>query len=154
MNVTLAVHLSLDRLAILDRSLSTWKGPVSIAVYAAVKTMDDSFLEWQRMYVEKKVKSLTLPKGSHVQLLVGREDQVKEYPINTLRNVAIAISATPYVFLIDADFQPSPDVETDFLTAAQEVKRTKTANLKVGFIVPAFEFLDSPQVIHLILISS
>jgi hypothetical protein len=46
--LTLGVHVSLDRLSILDKSLMTWKGKVSLAIFATVKDVNRGLLEWQR----------------------------------------------------------------------------------------------------------
>lgn len=74
-------------------------------------------------------------------IVVGAEDD--EYPINTLRNLAIKNVNTRFMLLLDADFQPSPDIEKHFLSIEEKLNGTSG----YAFVVPAFEYIDQPQVI-------
>ena len=50
-NITLVIQVSLDRLMILEHSLQTWKGPISLVIYVPVKDMKEGILDWQRLVV-------------------------------------------------------------------------------------------------------
>lgn len=47
-SITLGTHVSLDRLAILEKNLASWKGPVSLAVFVPVKKLSSGLDSWQR----------------------------------------------------------------------------------------------------------
>lgn len=47
-SVTLVTQVSMDRLAVLEKTLQTWTSPVSLAVYVPVKDMAEGLVEWQR----------------------------------------------------------------------------------------------------------
>lgn len=46
--LTLVTQVSMDRLNVLERSLQTWTGPVSIAIYVPVKDGVLGIQDWQR----------------------------------------------------------------------------------------------------------
>lgn len=47
-SVTLVTQVSMDRLSVLEKTLQTWTGPISLAVYVAVKDVREGLVEWQR----------------------------------------------------------------------------------------------------------
>lgn len=85
-----------------------------------------------RVYIEKKIKSLNLTPESSVTLVLAQEtlqdspgtkfdgsfDSNKKvpfkYPINKLRNLVISNTFTKYILLVDADFAPSGNIESVF----------------------------------------
>ena len=75
-------------------------------------------------------------------LVIGDDDEVN-YPINTLRNIALKEASTKYVLIIDADFQPCPDFQRRFDDAILRHEDTS----KFAFVAPAFEYLEMPKVI-------
>jgi len=95
------------------------------------------------MYITKKLRHLNLTTDSHINLVAGLGD--KEYPINGMRNIAMKHVKTKFMFITDADFQPCPDFEHRFMSIyAKQKYPTKTA-----FVVPAFEYLEMPNVLSL-----
>lgn len=75
-----------------------WPGPMSLALY-----LTDAEAQQFLRYVEASaVLSARQNVAYHV---VYREGPL--YPVNQLRNVALAQSLTPYVFLSDIDFLPA-----------------------------------------------
>ncbi len=94
------------------------------------------------MYITKKLRNLNMTADSHVNLVAGLGD--KEYPINSMRNIAIKHVKTKFMFIADADFQPSPDFELRFMSILSKYKYPN----KTAFVVPAFEYLEMPQVIN------
>ncbi|XP_035209861.1 LARGE xylosyl- and glucuronyltransferase 2-like isoform X2 [Stegodyphus dumicola] len=138
--VTLVTQVSMDRLSTLERSLHMWDGPVSLVIYVATKHSEKLEYEWQRLYIQKKLKNLKLLSSSHVTLAFGNSFN-DDYPINALRNIAIRKVKTKYMLLLDADFQPSPDFQQKFLTSLKHVD----FSLKTAFVVPAFEYMELPQ---------
>ncbi|XP_055927161.1 xylosyl- and glucuronyltransferase LARGE2s-like [Argiope bruennichi] len=138
--ITLVTQVSMERLATLERSLQLWDGPVSLVIYVTTKHNEKSSYEWQRLYIQKKLKNIKLAPSSHVTLVFGDSNN-EDYPINALRNIAIKQVKSKYMFLLDADFQPSPDFQQKF---AAHLKHS-TYNQKTAFVVPAFEYIELPQ---------
>ena len=155
----------MDRLIILERSLKSWVGPVSITIFIAVKSLDEGIQEWhrywrsnlylwlscnlimnlllKRLYITKKLRHLNLTHESHVNLVAGLEGD--DYPINALRNIAIRHVTTKFMFISDADFQPCPEFNTRFISIYSKHKYSE----RTAFVVPAFEYLETPQVLQL-----
>ncbi|XP_067137942.1 glycosyltransferase-like protein gnt14 [Centruroides vittatus] len=138
--VTLVTQISMDRISILERSLTQWNGPISLVVYIPLKGTTKEDVEWQRLYIQKKLKSLNLGRKCSVTLVYGQSND-GDYPINLLRNIAIKQTETKFLLLLDADFQPSPNFQQHF---ASVIKHLRT-NPKTAFVVPAFEYIELPQ---------
>lgn len=75
-----------------------WPGPMSLALYLT----DAEAQQFLRFVETSAVLSARQNVAYHV---VYREGPL--YPINQLRNVALAQALTPYVFLSDIDFLPA-----------------------------------------------
>ena len=75
-----------------------WPGPMSLALYLT----DAEAQQFLRFLETSAVLSARQDVAYHV---VYREGSL--YPINQLRNVALAQALTPYVFLSDIDFLPA-----------------------------------------------
>lgn len=96
-DVTLVAQLSMDRLQMIESLCKHWDGPISLALY-----MSDSEVQQFYGYV---MDSDTLRERRNIGYHIVYRDG-SYYPINTLRNVALAQVTTPYVFLTDVDFLP------------------------------------------------
>lgn len=151
-SITLVTQISMDRLVSLERSLATWTGPVSIAIYVPIGNgtllsngnNDHSKLEdWHRLYIHKKISSLNLPmvhlNTSSILIVPYPEDL--EYPINQLRNLAIGKVVTRWMFLIDGDFQSSPNLVANVVPFLP----SSPLGALYAFVVPAFEYLETPN---------
>lgn len=86
---------------------------------------------------------MNLTQESHISLVSGLEGT--DYPINGLRNIAIKHSTTKFMFISDADFQPCPEFGTRFVSIISKHRYSE----RTAFVVPAFEYLETPQVIEL-----
>lgn len=75
-----------------------WPGPMSLALYLT----DAEAQQFLRFVEASAVLSARQNVAYHV---VYREGPL--YPVNQLRNVALAQALTPYVFLSDIDFLPA-----------------------------------------------
>lgn len=127
-DVTLVAQLSMDRLQMVESLCKHWDGPISLALY-----MSDSEAQAFYGYV---MESETLRDRKNIGYhVVYREGSY--YPINTLRNVALAQVITPYVFLTDVDFLPMYNLY-DYLKRSVGVMGLETS-AKKALVVPAFE---------------
>ncbi|XP_059565517.1 xylosyl- and glucuronyltransferase LARGE2 isoform X5 [Myotis daubentonii] len=97
-DVTLVAQLSMDRLQMLEALCRHWPGPMSLALYLT----DAEAQQFLRFVEASEVLSARQDVAYHV---VYREGPL--YPINQIRNVALAQALTPYVFLSDIDFLPA-----------------------------------------------
>ncbi|GAA5847740.1 hypothetical protein JCM9279_005013 [Rhodotorula babjevae] len=112
-DVTLVTQLSVSRLSRLDRLLAAWDGPLSAAIYlvdeADIVTLSAHLSptrmrspEWQRVSLVVLKPDFSV----HEEALLAR----LRYPINRLRNLALALAPSPYVLVIDVDFVPSSNL--------------------------------------------
>ncbi|XP_022084720.1 LARGE xylosyl- and glucuronyltransferase 2-like [Acanthaster planci] len=138
--VTLVTQVSLDRIDLLESTLEHWQGPVSVALYVPTKASksENDDHGWKRQYIKKKLRNSHLP-GRCNMVVVYAKTSEDEYPVNYLRNLAIRQAKTKYIFLLDADFVPSPDFQATFLSSLAMVERTPQFN-KTAFVVPVFEY--------------
>ncbi|XP_047371800.1 xylosyl- and glucuronyltransferase LARGE2 isoform X4 [Sciurus carolinensis] len=129
-DVTLVAQLSMDRLQMLEALCRHWPGPMSLALY-----LTDAEAQQFLHFVEASpVLSARQDVAYHV---VYREGPL--YPVNQLRNVALAQALTPYVFLSDIDFLPAYSLY-DYLRASIE-QLELGGRRKAALVVPAFETL-------------
>ncbi|KAM9660102.1 xylosyl- and glucuronyltransferase LARGE2 isoform 2-T2 [Trichechus inunguis] len=129
-DVTLVAQLSMDRLQMLEALCSHWPGPMSLALYLT----DAETQQFLRFVEASTVLSARSNVAYHV---VYREGPL--YPVNHLRNVALAQALTSYVFLSDIDFLPAYSLY-GYLRAS--IKQLDLGSQrKVALVVPAFESL-------------
>ncbi|XP_057636840.1 xylosyl- and glucuronyltransferase LARGE2 isoform X1 [Chionomys nivalis] len=130
-DVTLVAQLSMDRLQMLEALCRHWPGPMSLALY-----LTDAEAQQFLHFVETSpVLSARKDVAYHI---VYREGPL--YPVNQLRNVALAQALTPYVFLSDIDFLPAYSLY-DYLRASIEQLELSSLQRKAALVVPAFETL-------------
>ncbi|KFO19873.1 Glycosyltransferase-like protein LARGE2 [Fukomys damarensis] len=129
-DVTLVAQLSMDRLQMLEALCRHWPGPMSLALY-----LTDAEAQQFLHFVEASpVLSARQDVAYHV---VYRDGSL--YPVNQLRNVALAQALTPYVFLSDIDFLPAHSLY-GYLRAS--IEQLGLGGLrKAALVVPAFESL-------------
>ncbi|XP_011930582.1 PREDICTED: glycosyltransferase-like protein LARGE2 isoform X2 [Cercocebus atys] len=129
-DVTLVAQLSMDRLQMLEALCRHWPGPMSLALYLT----DAEAQQFLRFIEASPVLAARQDVAYHV---VYREGPL--YPVNQLRNVALAQALTPYVFLSDIDFLPAYSLY-DYLRASIE-QLGLGSQRKAALVVPAFETL-------------
>ncbi|KAK2490287.1 hypothetical protein MC885_009898 [Smutsia gigantea] len=129
-DVTLVAQLSMDRLQVLETLCRHWPGPMSLALYLT----DAEAQQFLRFVEASVVLSARQDVAYH---MVYREGPL--YPINQLRNVALAQVLTPYVFLSDIDFLPAHSLY-DYLRASIGQLELRSGR-KAALVVPAFETL-------------
>lgn len=134
-DVSLVVHLSSDRLQVLDQLAANWLGPISAAIY--LTEMETSLL----MFTIQSSTNLALRRNIGYHLVF--RDHGFNYPINKMRNIALNNALTDYVLLSDVDFLPSKNLY-DYLklTLATSADISKNPLAKRALVVPAFETLQ------------
>ncbi|XP_027966842.1 LARGE xylosyl- and glucuronyltransferase 2 isoform X2 [Eumetopias jubatus] len=129
-DVTLVAQLSMDRLQMLEALCRHWPGPMSLALYLT----DAEAQQFLRFVEASAVLSARQNVAYHV---VYREGPL--YPVNRLRNVALAQALTPYVFLSDIDFLPAYSLYNDLRASIEQLKLG--SERRAALVVPAFETL-------------
>ena len=110
--ITLVTQLTLDRLDMLERISSSWRGPITAVVLLFKAEVKSGREALEKLY--RRSKDI----ASYVTFHVVDEDAKNSndaslYPANFLRNLGIAHARTDYVFYIDVDMVPSsPEAQT------------------------------------------
>jgi hypothetical protein len=154
---------SADRLDNLENMARIWGGSVSAAVYvptSSTATKIEALKNIQDMILRLDADA-TYGGRLTVSLLFGHEDAPWRwsctheaavgfalYPINALRNLAIAASGTPkrldavyapLYFLLDVDFMPSPELNAWIEMNAKDEAFLEHMRKGSMIVVPAFE---------------
>ena len=125
-DVTMSTHLESDRMSMIERSLTNWDGPVSIAIQVTdsqVPEVIDFILNSPILRQRKNI-------SYHLLFKIG-----PSYPPNYMRLLAHTHVSTPYVFFNDIDYVTSYQFYT---TMKQHLKQLGNIN-KTAIVIPAFE---------------
>lgn len=131
--VTLVTQGTLDRLESFKQILHRWKGPISVVFYAKPNNISNACEECELFRKWAHDKRKKFGPGSSVKLIVDG-NSTRPYPINVLRNIAVAGVHTPFVFPLDMDFVPSLDLYHEIVSHLPRVKE--------ALVVPAFNVHD------------
>ena len=101
--VTLVTQMSLDKFPKLVQLHRRWNGPMSVAVYVP----NEAAVRELHSLVERTDAPFRAVVTLHV--LMESAPRHRQYPINRLRNLALAIIGTEYFFSDNDDFLPSQD---------------------------------------------
>ena len=127
-DVTLIVHVAYDRLDLLERILSHWGGPSSVAVLTT-----DSEVEEVLNFIQNS-KSLR-DRANVTYHLVFKVGPL--YPINHVREIGHRLAATMYDFILDVDFIPRPAL---YQTLRQALASGQFGDMdKTVVVIPVFE---------------
>ncbi|KAK8799725.1 hypothetical protein WA158_006273 [Blastocystis sp. Blastoise] len=122
---TYVTQTSAERMYYFPELLLRWPGEFSVAIYVT-----GDIVESTKQYMN----SIQLPSRFHVVYL--QRNITNEYPINTLRNMAIKGVLTSHFWLTDMDMWPSPNL----YDTLHELPDTEKENKKLAVIVPAFQY--------------
>lgn len=153
-SITLVTQTSLDRLERLENMCSIWTDIIAASVYFFV--VDGHIMDMEKMQITGDVvaKVSAQLKAVHgvaeqqvrclldVALYVERAmspEHAGLYPINALRNRALALSQSEIVLLLDVDFLPSTTILSDFHSWAGFHQTMELLTDKKALVVPAFE---------------
>ena len=149
-------QLSVDRLHLLENLISIWKGVISAAIYVPTDNREANLALIQK-FSDKLMNRNDTKSYTILSVLFGHEDSPSRYncseksavgfplyPVNNLRNLAVAASAGPtghkypLFFLTDADFYPAVGLRSWIDAHAESglIKRCEGGDM---IVVPAFE---------------
>ena len=125
-DVTLVNHLDYDRLHMVERSLTNWNGPVSLAIQVSESQMQGvvDYVSGSKVLRERRNISY------HLLFRIG-----PSYPINALRELGHRFVTTPYTFYNDIDYVSSWDM---YETIKRDLMAVGDMN-KTVIVIPAFE---------------
>ncbi|EDQ91702.1 uncharacterized protein MONBRDRAFT_31153 [Monosiga brevicollis MX1] len=100
-------------------------------------------LSWQVIYAQKQLsafRKLSRPASWDIGLMTTPHTT---YPINALRNAAMQLGpsspAADFMFYLDADFLPSPDLPEALAAAVAAAETDGEDVARIAWVVPAFE---------------
>lgn len=146
-SITLVTQLSLDRLDRLACTCSIWNDVISAAVYIPAPMKQEVGSATRELEASSKIQFLHIETESHglclldVVLWMEQDNTAPEhwYPVNSLRNRALAQAESQAVLLLDIDFLPSTTITSFFRTASGFVTLMSLLNQKSVLVVPAFQ---------------
>lgn len=163
-DVTLVTQLSFERLYMLEGQCDVWNGVISAAVYIAllngkVVTVELNSNQDPRLTdiseVEAKFKQfhqLAEAKGLcklDLQLVSQTVESIwlsALYPVNAMRNRALANARTDAVLLLDVDFWPSAELSELMQKPAKYESLMKTLQGGAAIVLPAYETGDAGDI--------
>jgi hypothetical protein len=130
---TLALHMSDTRLWMMQQHCALWgeSAPISIAIWTSIG--EEEILETLRS-VGCRVDYIT------IGIIPSDSMSLVDYPINTLRNLALSGVATSHALVLDVDMFPSIDL-FDTLNLPS-VREALSNDPKLAVVVPAFQTED------------
>lgn len=163
-DVTLVTQLSFERLYMLEGQCAVWSGVISAAVYIALvdgkavtvelnsnqdphltpmEHIRQKFEEFHRVTEAKSLCKLDL------QLVSQTVESVwlsALYPVNAMRNRAIANSRTDVILLLDVDFWPAAELSELMQQPGKYESLLQAVNSGSAIVLPAFETGDSGDI--------
>lgn len=128
-DVTLATHLSTDRLDVLPEILRRWSGPVAASIYVRDFAADNAQIaKFQERYS-------TLLGDRFTFCIYASSQRNISYPVNIMRNRALTLVDTELVLLLDVDFLP----DTDMYHSLRRQARRLLSQRDMVYVLPAFE---------------
>jgi len=123
---TLVTQLSDERLWMMRHHCAGWNSDVSLAI----------FTDRKKETVEKDLYALGCSRFE-VKVLAKHDFKAGDYPVNTLRNLAISSVKTSHFLYVDADFWLSH--HTDKILMKKDVRRVLSNDPKQAIVLPAYQ---------------
>lgn len=163
-DVTLVTQLSFERLYMLEGQCDVWNGVISAAVYIALVNgqavtvelnsnqdpqltpMDvirAKFEEFHKLAEAKSLCKLDLQLVSHEVESVWLSAL---YPVNAMRNRAIANARTDVILLLDVDFWPAAELSELMRHPGKYESLLAAVNGGSAIVLPAYETGDSGDI--------
>eukprot|EP00045_Choanoeca_perplexa_P017107 m.242027 g.242027 ORF g.242027 m.242027 type:complete len:442 (-) comp17451_c1_seq3:2843-4168(-) len=149
-DITLVTFGTLNRLATFERTRQRWDGPIVYVIPIYVHTAE---LKEAAATTILSLKDKVYPKTLVIVIYISHVDDFYStrfrrekqdptanalLPLNTLRNIALDLADTLYVFPLDLDFVPSGEV----YAALQGLLPTIHRIPRAAIVLPNFESLD------------
>lgn len=138
-DVTLATHLTVDRLPALREMMRRWAGPFAVCVYLRNASRDyavwDAFVHREHQFAPSRLRWSTY---------ITNQELVT-YPANILRNRALRLVQTNLVLLLDADFVPDEGL---YASLVSQVDTYNELSPYTVWALPAFEFKSQRAMEH------
>jgi len=149
-DVCIHTHLTADRLSVLVRLGSLWKGCISAAVFAKDPDFEVPFVKMAyknnpvlNQYVRVELVSEANMEAAGIRDATYKKLVGQFYPINALRNVAIRGVPTGYLLLLDVDFETPATLREQLQERLKKVGVGGMKGGKTALVVPAFELDES-----------
>lgn len=126
---TLMTQMSDDRLWMMKHHCKRWgPHPISIAVFSneTRSQITDRLEEWN-----------CTQSSLSVEVIDSSLYSAEDYPVNALRNLALANVRTSHVVILDIDFWPSEDMYDTLMQP--HVKDRMADDPKAAFVIPSFQ---------------
>lgn len=137
---TMAVHMSYNRIHLMRRHCDRWSNrPMSVAVGT-------------HFSLQETVQNLTDLGCDMTDLVVNVVNYLEHqdsYPVNTLRNMAMAGVKTTHLILLDVDFVPSIDLHEHLMKHRQALTDPKQTIVIPAFEVGLSDFIDVADDFHI-----
>ena len=150
-DLTLVTHISADNFDRVMTLYEWWRGPMSVAIYCTPHIDMEAF--WNNLREAQPHAKSSFHRTfweRHANLHFFLEYNKDEYPHNILRNMAAQHATGSYVFLVDADFLPSPPRTHWFLKervlSPEMYDRMRLE--KHAFVFPLFELYPDSDKKH------
>ncbi|CAO3662579.1 unnamed protein product [Rhizopus microsporus] len=134
-DITISTIVTSDRLPVLSRLASHYKGPISAAIHINENDKDKKELVLQQLlnvYIENE----DMQRYVDIHLIADQYDR----QFNMWRNVAKLYARTDYIMMLDIDFFPCTNFRQDILQHPEWLNMLDDG--LTAFVVPAFEYID------------
>jgi hypothetical protein len=163
-DVTLVTQLSFERLYMLEGQCDVWNGAISAAVYIPLVSgravtvelnsnqdprlvpIDAVRAQLREFHAAAEAASLC---KLDLQLVAQEVESVwlsALYPVNAMRNRAIANARTDVILLLDVDFWPSRELSELLHRPGKYASLLAACSSGTAVVLPAFETADSGEV--------
>lgn len=163
-DVTLVTQLSFERLYMLEGQCDVWDGVISAAVYIALvdgeavvvkldsdekpllKPLEEIRQQFEKFHRLAEAKSLC---KLDMQLVSQEVESIwlsGLYPVNSMRNRAIANARTDIILLLDVDFWPAAELSQLMQQPEKYESLLETVNNGAAVVIPAYETEDSGDI--------
>jgi Glycosyl-transferase for dystroglycan len=161
--ITILTQLSADRLTMLENQCRTWPDPIIAIVYVPLlrnasgdmptiatyqnTTLDDVMRGMNSFHSFMEGTAMCALQMELVGQYINPTDP-QAYPINSLRNRALAAAKTELVFMLDVDFVASPNLglpSPGYRDPAAFQQLLDIAGRRTAIVLPAFEITNRRQ---------
>ena len=126
--VTYVTQTSIDRYWMLSDICARWQGPITVAVFVPSTDRTTPLLQ-------KGPRGCDI--GDQFRQVIHpakNAEEVADYPVNMLRNLAVSLVTTSHFLVVDIDFWPSSNLKAEI----QGIWWQLVSDPSMAIVVPAF----------------